>query len=243
MTRLKYHHLLISETRFFGCCVMFKRWVLNAFSNESGNCYKITWRTWRKIQTKHESINFVASRAYMIEVVLFLFRHWSHNFHWSHCVKWSHSFSSLLHQPSKCLFSNLACTDITVGISFQPFHLAYGISQEHSANFYHSSLINRTLGVIFCGVSVLTVTAIKIGRLLAVSLGLIYRLVVTLWRVRVTLVLFWLVYIRRGITNHSILSIYLIINNMGVTFSMMTSTFCYIAIYIKLRCQQAQLRA
>ena len=30
---------------FFGCCVVFKRRVLNAFSNESGNCYKITWRT------------------------------------------------------------------------------------------------------------------------------------------------------------------------------------------------------
>ena len=51
------------------------------------------------------------------------------------------------------------------------------------------------------------------GRLLAVSLGLIYRQVVTLWRVRVTLVLCWLVYITRGITNHSILSIYLIISN------------------------------
>ena len=150
---------------------------------------------------------------------------------------------SSLHQPSKCLFSNLACTDITVGLSFQPFHLAYAISQEHSANCYHSSLINRTLGVIFCGVSVLTLTAINIGRLLAVSLGLIYRQVVTLWRVRVTLVLCWLVYITRGITNHSILSIYLIISNMGVTFSMMTSTFCYIAIDIKLRRQQAQLQA
>ena len=82
--------------------------------------------------------------------------------------------------------------------------------------------------------SVLTVTAINIGRLLAVSLGLIYGQVVTLWRVRVTLVLCWLVYITRGITNHSILSIYLIISNMGVTFSMMTSTFCYIAIDIKI---------
>ena len=183
----------------------------------------------------------------MIEVLLCLFRHWSHNFHWSHCGKWSHSFPSLqdssLHQPSKCLFSNLAYTDITVGLSFQPFHLAYAISQEHSVNCNHSSLINRTLGVIFCGVSVLTLTAINTGRLLAVSLRLIYRQVVTLWRVRVTLVLCWLVYITRGITNHSILSIYLIISNMGVTFSMMTSTFCYIAIDIKLRRQQAQLQA
>ena len=96
--------------------------------------------------------------------------------------------------------------------------------------------------LIFCGMSVLTVTAINIGRILAVSLGLIYRQVVTLWRVRVTLVLCWLVYITRGIRNHSILSIYLIISNMGITFSMLTSTFFYIAIYIKLRRQQAQLQ-
>ena len=89
----------------------------------------------------------------------------------------------------------------------------------------------------------LTLTAISTDRLLAVSLGLIYRQVVTLWRVRVTLVLCWLVYITRGITNHSILSIYLIISNMGVTLSMVTSTSCHIAFYIKLRRQQAQLQA
>ena len=180
----------------------------------------------------------------MIEVLLCLFRHWSHNFHWSHCGKWSHSFPSLqdssLHQPSKCLFSNLACTDITVGLSFQPFHLPYIISQEHSAICYHGSLINRTLGVIFCGVSVLTLTAISTDRLLAVSPRLRYRQVVTLWRV----VLCWLVCITRGITNHSILPIYLIISNIGVIFSMMTSTFYYIAFYIKkLHRQEAQLQA
>ena len=149
---------------------------------------------------------------------------------------------SSLHPSSKCLFSNLAYTDIRVGLIFQPFHLAYIISQEHSPICYHGSLINRTLGVIFCGVSVLTLTAVSTDRLLAVSLGLRYRQVVTLWRVRVTLVLCWRVCITRGITNNSILPIYLIISNMGVILSMMTSTFCYIAFYIKLHRQQAQLQ-
>ena len=149
---------------------------------------------------------------------------------------------SSLHPSSKCLFSNLACTDIRVGLIFQPSHLAYIISQEHSPICYHGSLINRTLGVIFCGVSVLTLTAISTDRLLAVSLGFRYRQVVTLWRVRVTLVLCWRVCITRGITNNSILPIYLIISNMGVILSMITSTFCYIAFYIKLHRQQAQLQ-
>ena len=89
---------------------------------------------------------------------------------------------SSLHPSSKCLFSNLACTDIRVGLIFQPSHLAYIISQEHSPICYHGSLINRTLGVIFCGVSVLTLTAISTDRLLAVSLGFRYRQEVTLWR-------------------------------------------------------------
>ena len=87
---------------------------------------------------------------------------------------------SSLHPSSKCLFSNLACTDIRVGLIFQPSHLAYIISQEHSPICYHGSLINRTLGVIFCGVSVLTLTAISTDRLLAVSLGFRYRQEVTL---------------------------------------------------------------
>ena len=147
---------------------------------------------------------------------------------------------SSLHQPSKCLFSNLACTDISVELSFQSFHLPYIIYQEHSAICYQGSQINRTLGVIFCGVSVLTVTETSTDRLLAVSLGLRYRQVVTLWRVRVTC---WLVCITRGIRNHSILPIYLIIGTMGVIFSMMTSTFCYIAFYIKLHRQEVQLQA
>ena len=147
---------------------------------------------------------------------------------------------SSLHQPSKCLFSNLACTDISVELIFQSFHLPYIISQGHSAICYQGSLINRTLGVIFCGVYVLTLTAISTDRLLAVSPRLRYRQVVTLWRV----VLCWLVCITRGITNYSILPIYLIISNMGVIFSMMTSTFCYIAFYIKkLHRQEAQLQA
>ena len=148
---------------------------------------------------------------------------------------------SSLHQPSKCLFSNLACTDISVGLSFRPFHRAYIISQEH-CNLLPWLAHQPNLGVHFRW-RVCPHTDCNKYRQTSVSLGLRYRQVATLWRLIVTLVLCWLVCITRGITNHSIVPTYLIISNKGVIFSMMTSTFCYIAFYIKLRRQQDQLQA
>jgi len=89
---------------------------------------------------------------------------------------------SFLHPPSKLLLRCLASTDLCVGLIIQPIFVTYLMSSEHKKRFYFQLLIRPT-SVIFCGVSLLTVIAISVDRLLALMLGLRYRQVVTLRRV------------------------------------------------------------
>ena len=100
--------------------------------------------------------------------------------------------SSSLHPSSKLLFGCLAITDLCVGLITQPLRVTYLMSPENSKLCYYALNLYITLGLIFCGVSLLTVTAISVDRLLALMSGLRYRHVVTLRRVWVVVVSFWL---------------------------------------------------
>ena len=58
---------------------------------------------------------------------------------------------------------------------------------------YYVFKVYGASGFILCGVSALTSTAISVDRLLALLLGLRYRHVVTLKRVRVVITCLWLI--------------------------------------------------
>ena len=94
---------------------------------------------------------------------------------------------------------------------------------------------------ILCGVSALISTGISVDRLLALLLGLRYRHVVTLRRVRVVIICFWLIGALAG--SIRMLRIELAFKGASVilTFSLVTTFFCYIKIHLKLRHRQAQL--
>ena len=96
------------------------------------------------------------------------------------------------HPPSKLLLSCLAITDLCVGLIAQPLYAIFLLSQEHSKLCYYSAGLSNVIAVTFCGVSLLTMTGISVDRLLALLLGLRYRQVVTLRRVRLLVVMFWL---------------------------------------------------
>ena len=98
---------------------------------------------------------------------------------------------SSLHPHSKLLFRCLACTDLSVGLVTQPIYIT-------SRLFFHSPcypvlllLVNTTFTV-FGGISMFTVTAISVDRLLALMLELRYRRIVTLKRVRILVFVFCL---------------------------------------------------
>ena len=99
-----------------------------------------------------------------------------------------------LHPPSKLLYRNLAITDLCVGIITQPLAVTYLTSV---VNRRWDSCCYTVLGIFFssytlCDVSLLTLTAISVDRLLALLLGLRYRQVVTLKRTHIAVIGLWI---------------------------------------------------
>ena len=103
-----------------------------------------------------------------------------------------------LHSPTKLLFQCLAITDLGVGLISQPLYAIYNMFLINS-NLKLSNIISIlyyiiwALSICLCAVSLLTTTALSLNRLLALSLKLRYRHVVTLKRVRAVVFCFWLI--------------------------------------------------
>ena len=102
---------------------------------------------------------------------------------------------SSLHPPSKLLLRSLATTDLCVGLITQPLFATYFMSvvNEHWNICRYLLAACFTTSFICCLVSLLTLTAISVDRLLALLLGLRYRQVVTLKRTYVVVFTFWVV--------------------------------------------------
>ena len=99
-----------------------------------------------------------------------------------------------LHPPSKLLYRNLAITDLCVGIIVEPLTVTYWTSvvNERWDICYHASWAGSFSSRTLCSVSLLTLTAISVDRLLALLLGLRYRQLVTLRRTCMTAIGFWI---------------------------------------------------
>ena len=149
---------------------------------------------------------------------------------------------SSLHPSSKLLFGCLAITDLFVGLITQPLRVAYLMSPVHSKLCYYVWTLNNTLGLIFCGVSLLTLTAISVDRLLALMLGLRYKHVVTLRRVWVVVVSLWLTIISIVILIFYNFSISDFVVCTMLLLCIIISTCCYAKNYFTLRKHQAQLQ-
>ena len=143
-----------------------------------------------------------------------------------------------LHPPSKLLFSCLASTDLCVGLVAQPLYVSFLLSSGTK----QSSIRTSVTSTMFCGVSLLTITAISVDRLLALVLGLRYRQVVTLRRVWILVISCWLfsaVLLVTGFYNRPIKQ--LIVSTLTLV-CIITSSFCYIKRYLALRQHQAQIQ-
>ena len=102
---------------------------------------------------------------------------------------------SSLHPPSKLLYHCLATTDLFVGLVVHPLAATYWMSLVHAdwslcRYAYDAGFIT---GNALCSVSLFTLTAISVDRLLALLLGLRYRQVVTLKRTYIVVAIFWLI--------------------------------------------------
>ena len=99
-----------------------------------------------------------------------------------------------LHSPSFVLLSCLAIADLFVGLICQPFFVAYKVA-EHMENFGAYCTLRMFQSIsswITSGVSLLTLAAVSVDRLLALTLHLRYNLVVTVPRVLKTVLALWI---------------------------------------------------
>ena len=106
-----------------------------------------------------------------------------------------------------------------------------------SSNVYeYVKDIQMISSIVLCGVSLLTSTAISVDRLLALSLGLRYRYVVTLRRVRALIISFWFL-VGASVGCLFILEIYFFVYAVVMLISLLISAISYAKIYFRLRHQ------
>ena len=150
-----------------------------------------------------------------------------------------------IHPPTKLFFRCLAVTDLGVGLIVQPVYVTIIMSPLIKMNVHDVFYVRRALHNVswcLCGVSLLTSTAISVDRLLALLLGLRYRHVVTLRRVRLVIICFWLIGAAGGWTRMWRNDIVLKGGSVVMILSLVTSIFSYTKIHLKLRHQRFQVQ-
>ena len=151
-----------------------------------------------------------------------------------------------VHPPTKLLFRCLAIADLCVAPISLPIHITSlfrGISNVNLIIFKHARNINYLLSIMLCEVSIFTSASISLDRFLALHLGLRYRIFVTLKRVRLVVILFWLAGISNGIM--FIVSGSAIALSVAVVLfvlSVFVSTFSYTKIFLMLRQRHVQIQ-
>ena len=155
-----------------------------------------------------------------------------------------HKVSSI-YPPTKLFLRCLAVTDLCVGLMVQPLFVTSMLAPFTNMDvnaFNYVFEVHDVASMFLCGVSLLTSVAISVDRLLALLLGLRYRHVVTLRRVRVLIFCFYLI---TG-SNIAIIRLWgrnirLLLIPIYITLSVVTSIFCNTRIHLRLRHHQVQL--
>lgn len=150
---------------------------------------------------------------------------------------------SSLHPPSKLLLRCLCISDLGIGLLAEPLHVAYVLALTNGRwdvcpyVLFSATMVSYTLS----GVTLLTMTAISVDRLLALLLGLQYKTVVTIKRTRVFVLAFW---IMSGISATTFLVNYflsLLYATVAISLCVLTSIFSYAKIFSTLRNHQRQI--
>ena len=154
---------------------------------------------------------------------------------------------SSIHPTTKHFCRSLAISDLCVGVIVQPLFATYMINlfPTIEMDFSVFSYVLKGMGassLILCGLSVATSTAISVDRLLALLLGLKYRHIVTLRRVRVVVICFWLFSSLHGWVRIWKREIAFRQASIALVICLVISICCYSWIHHKLRQQQAQVQ-
>lgn len=152
---------------------------------------------------------------------------------------------SCLHPSSKLFYRNLAISDFLIGIVVEPVRITYWISvvKQQWTICRYSVVAFQSLSLILFSVSLLTMTAISIDRLLSMLLGIRYRQIVTLKRVVLIVVAFWVMSIAGASSvffRYSQISAWY--GHIIIALCLVTSTFSYAKIYQTLHQHRIQIQ-
>ena len=150
---------------------------------------------------------------------------------------------STLHPPSRLLFRCLATTDLGVGVISQPLFIIYVVSVINKS--WKLCFISERLAYItaagLCGVSVFTLTAISADRLLALTLRMRYRELVTLKRIRFVIAFIWIISFANALLYLLDQRIFLTGCFVVIVTAVVIATICYFKIYLILRRQKSRV--
>ena len=151
---------------------------------------------------------------------------------------------SSLHPSSKLLFRNLAATDLCVGVIAQPLYIGYVtlLLTENWKVCRHALVASFAMGSLLGAVSLPTLTAISVDRLLALLLRQRYRQVVTLRRTKVLVINLWLLAAVATVIYFVNYDIALQGTIIVVSLYLITSIFSYTWIFFALRHRQRQVQ-
>ena len=146
-------------------------------------------------------------------------------------------------------FRSLATTDLCVGFISEPLAVTFWMSVVNTGIFgiywnicYYLFRARFQTDYIFIAVSLLTLAAISVDRLLALLLGLRYRQVVTLKRTYVFVITSWLVSTVFSATHFLNFQISFWYASIVITLCLVTSIFCYTKNFLNLRHLQNQVQ-
>ena len=151
---------------------------------------------------------------------------------------------SSLHPPSKLLYRCLATTDLLVGLVNQPLYAAYWMSvvYEHWSFCRYAKDAIIISSYVLCGVSLMTMTAISVDRLLAMLLGLRYIDIVTLRHTYITLAIVWVVCLIAGLFSHLDHRITFWCSPISISSCLVISVASYTKIFRALSHHRAQIQ-
>ena len=157
---------------------------------------------------------------------------------------------SSIHPPTKFLFRCLAITDLCVGLLGQPLYIYITNYLDIGNRIVELVYVYLCIICVLLPVSVFTSAVISVDRLFALLLGLRYRHVVTLCRVRVLIACVWFIAVLNAalccVAFILLLSRVLLASmwtfGAFIIFSIIVSTFSYTKIFFTLHHQQAQVQ-
>ena len=142
-----------------------------------------------------------------------------------------------LNPPSKLFLRCLAFSDLCVGLVVQPLAVVSLLAAfYHRWNFCRiAELLWYSLSIVMADFTLATLSAISIDRLLALSLGIRYRHVVTMKRARMVLALFLLFSIGNCLTQYVNYFVFLVYSASIWILLLITSIYCYARIFFVFR--------